>query len=381
MEVVYRGRLARLLLVVAALLCTTVFPSLASAQPPSTEDARTYFERGVDAYRNSRWREARILFQRSLELVAKPSTLYNLAQTELRLGNGAEALERLTAFEQAADKNEHREMLARVPVLRTQAQTLIDSEQSASQGNRSLAPDRPQVDDGLTAQARSYVARGRKEYARGNDKLALTLFEHAYQASQKPELLYNVAIVADRMREDERALQAYEAFATALPDAPETAVAQVRSTALRAAIEQREQARRASEAAAAASPPRDPPKPVSLMGPRLMVASGVLLAAGTGGVIGWLVDRIGAVNTCDRLPCRPEEDAKITRQYRAALATTIISAGLTVGVTTGGIRWLRRRKHEARTRAAQLELRPHLVFERTSRTGLGHAGIELGGTF
>lgn len=386
MEVAIRANIRRLLIAVA--VCFVVLSaSFTHAQTPSDE-ARSYFERGVEASRNNRWREARILFQRSLDLVAKPSTLLNLAITELRLGNGEEALERLNAFRELATPVEHADMLDRAKVLVAQAQALIESEQSsASAGKRSLAPERKETDDGLSEEAKVEIGKARDHYARGNDKEALAAFERAYELSKKPSLLYQVGVVADRLRADARAVQAYEAFAAALPDAPEAAVAQVRSTALRAAMEERAKQRAASAAMAPqATQRRDglPPVRPALRAPRALVVTGTMMFGVTGGLLAWYANRTQAVNKCESWTI--EEDggncgarySSILRQKRAALATSIASAGLAVGLTATGIGMLTRRKRTSTAAATNLLLYPDLALDEHGR---GLAGLAVHGRF
>jgi len=48
---------------------------------------------------------------------------------------------------------------------------------------------------------------------------ALKYFEEAYELSKRPELLYNIATTADRLRRDEAALSAYRQYLLELPEA------------------------------------------------------------------------------------------------------------------------------------------------------------------
>jgi tetratricopeptide (TPR) repeat protein len=406
-EVALRASIRRLLIAVA--VCFVVLSmSAVHAQSPSDE-ARSYFERGVEASRNNRWREARILFQRSLDLVAKPSTLLNLAITELRLGNGEEALERLNAFQEAASPVEHAAMLDRAKVLQAQAQALIESEQSsASAGKRSLAPERKETDDGLSDEAKLEIGKARDHYARGNDKEALTSFERAYALSKKPSLLYQVGVVADRLRDDARAVQAYEAFAAALPDAPEAAVAQVRSTALRAAMEERAKQRAVAAASSASNSRREDsplPRHTKLTAPRTLIVAGALLSAATIGVAGWYFERAKTLERCEEASeqikrcssLSEEEWRKLTPDQKQAdyrkiadtlrdekqqvLTATISLAVVAVGTTTAGAIWLYKRKHSAASSSAKLRLVPQLVVGERGRSGIGMAGLSLTTSF
>jgi len=277
------------------LLALSLGPARALAD--EKQDARTTFERGVEASRAQRWEEAREQFQRSLQLVPKASTMFNLAVADIKLGLGREALEQLAAFEQAAT-DEHGAMLERAQVLKPQAQALVDSQQASAEHRGNLLS---RNEDGLDDEARKDVEEARENYARGRDREALAGFERAYRNSKRPELLYNIGVVADRLRDDRRAVRAYERYVDELPDAPEAAVAQVRVEALRTALA--EQKGRAAEAAAAAPAPRprDEPaaaRPPDLLVPRFLVVTGTVVTAASIGVLGWLVHRLGEYREC-----------------------------------------------------------------------------------
>lgn len=62
----------------------------AAAQDPPADDlelARALFESGIEAAEDQRWNEARVDFERSFELAPRSSTLFNLANAQLELGD------------------------------------------------------------------------------------------------------------------------------------------------------------------------------------------------------------------------------------------------------------------------------------------------------
>jgi tetratricopeptide (TPR) repeat protein len=61
-------------------------------------------------------------------------------------------------------------------------------------------------------EARSLFEAGQEAFASGNYERALDYFERAYELTHRPGFLYNIGTTADRMRSDERALEAYRAF-------------------------------------------------------------------------------------------------------------------------------------------------------------------------
>jgi tetratricopeptide (TPR) repeat protein len=333
--------------------------AIRTARADDVQEARAAFEQGVAASRESRWEEARAQFQRSLELLPKASTLFNLALADVKLGRGRDALDHLSAFERAATPSEHAEMLERAKVLRPQAEALVASEQEKAQsGGNALS----RTNDGLTDETRREVERAREDYAQGRDREALAAFEHAYRASKQPELLYNIGVVADRMRADARAIRAYEAFVASLPDAPEAAVAQVRSEALREALLAREngaesgadeQPLRAVEPAGAATDPN------ALRAPRALIVVGSLFVAASGGTLAWFFERNDKWDRCSKRECLNE--SVIKRQRAGALAATAASATLGVALTTAGAVMFARRKGALRASAFTPWLSPQLV--------------------
>ena len=319
--------------------------------------ARATFERGVEASRAEHWDDARHEFEQSLALVPKASTMFNLALAYLKLGRGRAALEQLDAFERAASPGEHAAMLERARVLRPQAQALVDSEQATAKSGGNVLS---RTEDGLSDEARKDVAEARDAYAKGRDKQALEAFERAYRRSKRPELLYNIGVVADRLRNDRRAIDAYDAFVAALPDAREAAVAQVRSESLRVALErERTDDRASARSPVTDAPPAVAPQPVSLRGPRTLLVAGIVLTAVSAATLGagasamarflpgW--NRCLATVNTSSMPCSNPEDVRASK--RLAIAGTAVSAVIfaTGAVLTAvGATQLYRRKREAR---------------------------------
>ena len=146
-----RHVLRNIVVLACLLLCSFPMPA---ALADAAHEARASFESGVAASREARWGDARAQFQRSLELLPKASTLYNLVVADIKLGLGREALEHLDEFERTASPEEHRGMIERARVLRPQAQALVESEQSKAQnGGNALS----EADDGLNENHRMWV--------------------------------------------------------------------------------------------------------------------------------------------------------------------------------------------------------------------------------
>jgi tetratricopeptide (TPR) repeat protein len=84
------------------------------------------------------------------------------------------------------------------------------------------------------AEARSLFEAGRAAFATGRFEDALEYFERSFELSGRPELHYNIATCADRLRRDQQAIDAYEAYLEARPDGANHQLARERLAFLRA---------------------------------------------------------------------------------------------------------------------------------------------------
>jgi tetratricopeptide (TPR) repeat protein len=352
------SEIARCALVCLCLLAVLASAGVVRAQEPIAVQARAAFERGVAASRDGRWDDARLEFQRSRTLVVKPSTLFNLAVASLKLGRASEALEALAAFVQIANPAEHAAMLERAAALRADAERLEDAARPAGERVRALLEPA-----GLTPAQRTTFAAGRDAYARGDDKLALDAFSQAYEQSGRAELLYDMGVVCDRLREDERAIDAFRAFIEQQPQAPEAELARRRIERLEQVLRERsqpEQSLVAAEASTAPEPTRSPalpdaPPPPSLRAPRTLIVLGAAFAAASIGSGLWWADRNRASDACEARTPHCENADQINRQGSAAIGLTLAFDAAAITLMASGGAWLARRK-----RAARIALGPGL---------------------
>ena len=142
-------------------------------------------------------------------------------------------------------------------------------------------------------EARRQFELGVAEYEAGQLESALVRFSRAHALSHAAELLYNVATVHERLRHDEEALQAYEAYLEAVPDAADRETIEARVRILRDAIAPEPEPEPTIEAPVvvlpidpirvdAPAPSASDPAPWILTGTGLAVAAagGVLVALG-----------------------------------------------------------------------------------------------------
>jgi tetratricopeptide (TPR) repeat protein len=109
-------------------------------------------------------------------------------------------------------------------------------------------------------EARALFEAGKVAYEDGRYQDALGYFERSYELSQRVQLQYNLGLAYDRMRRDQEALAAFEAYLVGEPDHPRAIEVHNRVRALRESLAQQQaQAQRAEAEAQAKKPPVQPP--------------------------------------------------------------------------------------------------------------------------
>jgi tetratricopeptide (TPR) repeat protein len=87
------------------------------------------------------------------------------------------------------------------------------------------------------AEARGLFLAGQAAFATSRYDDALRYFRQSYELSGRPQLLYNIAVAADRLRRDDEALAAFEQFLRDAPaDAPQRRDVEARIPVLREAV-------------------------------------------------------------------------------------------------------------------------------------------------
>lgn len=94
--------------------------------------------------------------------------------------------------------------------------------------------------DSLETEARAVFEAGSTAFADARYEDALGYFRRAFELSNRPELLFNIGVAADRLRRDAEALEAFERFLAEVPDHPRRRDAEARVTVLRPLVERGE---------------------------------------------------------------------------------------------------------------------------------------------
>jgi tetratricopeptide (TPR) repeat protein len=196
-------------------------------------------------------------------------------------------------------------------------------------------------------EARGLYSAGAAAFAAGRYDDALGYFQHAYELSHRPGLLYNVGQAADRARHDEVALRAFEEYLEVLPDAPNRTEIEGRIRVLRTAV-----AAHAVAPAPVETPPTETPttelsEPSPVESTAVMTAPppasadldvGAIVLTAVGGVAvvtGAILLGVGAPDLYaprEGLLFAPENDRYVNAQVLVGAGSAVLGAGLIAAV-------------------------------------------------
>jgi tetratricopeptide (TPR) repeat protein len=206
-----RGVVARALLLLLLWLVPFA-PSLGHAQQqPSqanVERARQLFVEGTTHYQGGRLNEALDRFLQAWRLVPGPELAYNVARTYERMGDTQRSIEfyqhylRQAAPDDAERANVQRRIAEMEDINRRQREQII-----------ALPPS----EDELTQEARTFFERGVSMFRRRRYEAAMAAFTAAYNFARLPEVVYNLAVTAERLGQTQDAIDYFREYARALP--------------------------------------------------------------------------------------------------------------------------------------------------------------------
>lgn len=203
-----------------------------------------------------------------------------------------------------------------------------------------IAHSQEPVSDAHDEEARAVFAAGETAFGDARYEDALGYFQRAYELSDRPVLLYNVGVAADRLRRDEVALDAFERFLSLVAEHPRRRDVEARVIVLRAAIAERASPPAEDTTATAASSSEASatievePAPAGVDMVSVIGASG-LGALGLSGLVAGIVGIAGGgscIDTSIAGACIEEE----TTNWLAVG----IYGGLGLAALTGAIVWL-----------------------------------------
>jgi tetratricopeptide (TPR) repeat protein len=187
---------------------------------------------------------------------------------------------------------------------------------------------RAQSDEQLgDEEARALFEAGRTAYTAGRYEDALQHFQGAYRLSQRPALLFNIASSAERVRNDELAVESYRRYLELLPNAENRALVERRIEFLEGHGDGVGGEEGGGDGAPAASGGGGGP---SVVGIALTAVGGALIIGGaiSGGIAladaGTLSSRCDADGVC---PDDPSVREAASRREAAAIASDVLLFG------------------------------------------------------
>ncbi len=184
------------------------------------------------------------------------------------------------------------------------------------------------------AEARANFEAGRVAFADARYDDALSYFERAHELSGRHQLLYNIGLCHDRLGRDVEALESFEQYLVAAPEAHNRAEVEQRIETARLRIE-----RTAEEAAEDVAPPPPPPPPAADPAPWAITGVGGVLAVS--GAVLLTVGRLD-VAAIEAIPDGTRAWSAVAGDVERADALTVAGAiGLGVGAALAvtGIAW------------------------------------------
>lgn len=220
----------RTLPVALVLLVMLTASPIASAQnrpsPADVERARMAFVEGSQHYQAGRLQPALDAFLSSWRTVRNPQLAYNVARTYERMGDAEHAIEFYGHYlrHAAADAAERADVEQRIAAIRAM---------QARQREQIMTS--PPSSDELTREAQTFFQRGVAMFRRRQYTAAMAAFTAAYNFARLPEVIYNLAVTAERLERRQDAIDYFREYARALPrDGAERAVIDRRVRELRA---------------------------------------------------------------------------------------------------------------------------------------------------
>ena len=197
---------SRAMRVLALLVLVWALP--ASAQEDDVARARVLFQEGNAAYDAGRFQEAAEKMKAAWELVRSPALAFNVGRAYERMSEYDEAIRFFRMYLRRGRPTDAE---------RADVQARITALQQAKQRQSSQVFTGAPSDDELTQEARTFFLRGVAMYRRGQYEAAMQAFIAAHRFAPLPEVLYNLAVTAERLGSRQDAIDYYREYMRGLP--------------------------------------------------------------------------------------------------------------------------------------------------------------------
>jgi tetratricopeptide (TPR) repeat protein len=178
-------------------------PASLRADDSRVEKARTLFEAGQRAYEAERFAEAANKMQAAYELTKSPELAFNAGRVYERMSEYDLAIRffRIYLKRGQPSEAERQDLRQRIAALR-----------SAKRRQRDQVFTAPPSRDALTAEARTFFKRGVAMFKRRQYAAAMQAFTAAHRFAPLPEVLYNMAVTAERLERTRDAIDFYREY-------------------------------------------------------------------------------------------------------------------------------------------------------------------------
>lgn len=196
----------------------TLVPALAASTVAHAQTdeqlarARALFTEGQAAYDAGRFQEAVTKMREAYDITSSPELAFNVARVYERMSEYQEAIRyfRIYLRQGSPDAEVRADVEQRITALR-----------EAERRSRDHVFTAPPSDDELTREARAFFTRGVAMFRRGEYEAAMQAFTAAHRFAPLPEVLYNMAVVAERLGAPRDAIDYYREYLRLRPTAPD----------------------------------------------------------------------------------------------------------------------------------------------------------------
>ncbi len=216
----------------ASAFCLMVAPATAQGQGADTStaaagdpasggnaEADAAADRGKALYREGKYVEALLEFQRAYEIRATPALSYNIARCYEQLSQWAEAIKAYERFSsETANPRERTEAADKIEFLKSKL---------SSGANTSDAKYQARIDN------------GKKAFARGDYDAAIQEFKAGFEIKPTSAVLFNIAKSYERLARYEEAIDFYKQYLDLDPNSPDRADVEEQIRRLQKSIRER----------------------------------------------------------------------------------------------------------------------------------------------
>ena len=197
----------------------------AQRRPAHIEEARQLFVEGLAAYERGELHVAAEKLLASQRKYRHPQTAFNIARVLERMGEPRRSIYWYSAYLEHGRPT---------PAERADVEERIQLLEQLYQRQQGQLFEAPPSNDELTREARVFFERGVAMFQRGHYDAAMQAFTQAHRFAPFAELLYNMAVTAERLEAWRDAIDFYREYLRLRPRAPDRAQVEEHIAELRA---------------------------------------------------------------------------------------------------------------------------------------------------